>query len=356
VVRIVGGVVAIAFGVALIPAGAAGEPAGTLPRRPTLQRYQPILLFAKGEHWFPTNVAVFVDRAELQQRGRRWPFPARWTKLKQQRPLPTNAADRCKGPCSLNLPCRLRDGIDCYVGQVAEIRRAAPRTIYTELLPVRSPIPLPAGLKDRQPAYLARYWFFYYFDDWQWHSRGHKFTQAHEGDWEGITIGLDADGDALWAAYNQHCSGTWLKWEDVHAAMGDHALAYVGLGSHATYFRPDPRPTYPIQCIRKLSSTSFVHRIVRKFKGLVEEKARVVDATGTFNKLGPQEVARGTAKLVDLRGVKADWKTFDGIWGEDQYLYLGPRPGPLNAGLKTSPHTPKFGSADFAAFWHDRWT
>ena len=182
------------------------------------------------------------------------------------------------------------------------------------------------------------------------------FTQAHEGDWEGITIGLDTKGDALWAAYNQHCSGTWRKWENVDRPEEDHPVVYVGLGSHASYFTAEPRPTFPLQCVHKLSSKRVVGRVVRKMKGLVEEKAGIVDVTGNLDELGPREVANGAARFRDLRDVHADWKTFDGIWGEDQYLYFGSRPRHLNAGLKTSPKTPTFGSATLSDFWHDRWT
>jgi hypothetical protein len=257
----------------------------------------------------------------------------------------------------LNLPCNLKEvGIDCYERQAAEVRKAAPRTIYAELIEVRSPVKLPRELQERQPRYLARYWFFYYFDDWQWSLNQRTFTQAHEGDWEGITIGLDAKLNGLWAAYNQHCSGTWRKWEDVPKPSQNHGVVYVGLGSHASYYTRDPRPTYPLQCVLKLSSESYVGQVIHRLKGLVEERSGVVDTTGNSDELGPQHVASGAAQLVDLASIRDDWKKFDGVWGEDQYLYLGHRPGILNAGLKTSPQTPSFGSARVSDFWHDRWT
>ena len=69
-----------------------------------------------------------------------------------------------------------------------------------------------------------------------------SITQRHEADWEVIVVGFSArsaDGGTatykpLWAAFSEHCGGSWLPWSAV-TRHGTHPVAWVALGSHANY-------------------------------------------------------------------------------------------------------------------------
>jgi hypothetical protein len=324
----------------------------TLDRRATLERYAPVLRFAESELWLPIDPGVFERDARLQARSGPELHPE-WKDADRQHPLPSSRAS-CAAPCALNLRCDLpQRGARCYRGRAETIRRTVKPTVYGELIRVVTPLDFKPPA-DAPTAYVARYWFFYYFDDWRWQWRHHSFTQAHEGDWEGISIGLDSKGAALWAAYNQHCEGTWRDWPHVtrQPRTGSNPIVYVGLGSHASYFTTEPRPTYPVLCMAKYSSKGTVGPFIRRLKGLVERRTKIVDATGTANEIAPTFSGTGPARLVDLADVTADWKSFAGIWGEGQFVYFGDTPG-LTAKRGESPTTPHFGSVERKDFWHD---
>lgn len=78
-----------------------------------------------------------------------------------------------------------------------------------------------------------QYWFFYLYND---------FTNRHESDWEQITLRLDENFNALEVAYASHTSPgqkkTWQQLEDGIGRQGEHVMAYVARGSHASYFDP----------------------------------------------------------------------------------------------------------------------
>ena len=110
----------------------------------------------------------------------------------------------------------------------------------------------------RQDGWIVlRYWLFYAFNDWRSNVFG---ANDHESDWEKIFIYLSEseDGEVRpeWVAYAAHEeTGDDLRrrWDDPELEkIGEHPVAYVCCGSHATrYFRgeyltelafPLPRP------------------------------------------------------------------------------------------------------------------
>ena len=80
-----------------------------------------------------------------------------------------------------------------------------------------------------------RYWFFYYFN---------QFNDVHEGDWEGMQISFDADtpAEALeqgpsQIALFQHAGGERADWDDTKVQKdGTHPIVYAAAGSHATFY------------------------------------------------------------------------------------------------------------------------
>jgi hypothetical protein len=80
---------------------------------------------------------------------------------------------------------------------------------------------------------ILQYWFWYYnqpnfigaFNNWG----------GHEGDWEGIQVHLDPNGNPVDATYYQHDGGERCGWNLV-TANGTHPVDFVAVKSHASYF------------------------------------------------------------------------------------------------------------------------
>ena len=75
-----------------------------------------------------------------------------------------------------------------------------------------------------------QYWLFYYYNPQNVLGFG-----VHEGDWEFIQVGLDADGAPDVATYAQHSGGEQCAWSRV-STSGEAPVVYVALASHASYF------------------------------------------------------------------------------------------------------------------------
>src|SRR5439155_21531332 len=99
----------------------------------------------------------------------------------------------------------LKRGDGCYENGRSTAADWQHPVVYGRMLEVPPGTAAPPGFADA-PAYLLRYWLFYDFDDWR--SLHRRLWQAHEGDWESITIGLSSALEPLFAAYSEHCSGT----------------------------------------------------------------------------------------------------------------------------------------------------
>jgi len=119
--------------------------------------------------------------------------------------------------------------------------------VYGRVLDVPAGTPSPAGISVAA-RYLVRYWLFYAFDDWR--SRDERLWQAHEADWESVSVALDDSLHPIFAAYSQHCSGTVRAWAKAHRS-GTHPVDYVALGSHANYFDKKSSPTQFLRCVYK---------------------------------------------------------------------------------------------------------
>lgn len=97
-----------------------------------------------------------------------------------------------------------------------------------------SDISTSSGTNASGPERLAlQYWHFYYFN---------HFWNAHEFDWEMVTIILEDAGGGDWqprrAGYSAHVSGTRREWDQVpkNPDNPNSPLVFVAAGSHAQYF------------------------------------------------------------------------------------------------------------------------
>ena len=96
---------------------------------------------------------------------------------------------------------------------------------------------------------VLEYWYFYYDDFYSYdYPPDDLFWQAHEGDWEVVSVVLDrGTQQPLYAAYSQHCTGERRAWDDVERS-GSHPVDHVAIGSHANLFEAGSHPV-ATQCI-----------------------------------------------------------------------------------------------------------
>ena len=100
------------------------------------------------------------------------------------------------------------------------------------------------GRLTRQDGWVVlQYWLFYPFNDWR---SGFFGANDHEADWEKIFVYLSESDEGEvrpeWVAYAAHnYTGDNLRrrWDDPEVEkVGEHAVIYVGAGSHASYYAP----------------------------------------------------------------------------------------------------------------------
>jgi hypothetical protein len=270
--------VALLAVVAGLPAGSAADsapPVGVL-----LARHVPILVLHPAERFRPVPVDGFLADSDLQRRG-----AGGWEKL--DGPPPAGGADYRLDQRS----CRAVDGVaatECYAA--AEATHGARPVVY--------------GAAFRSGGRIAlQYWLWYSYNVYSPTVSPGELWQAHEGDWESVSVILDARGKPLLAGYSQHDEGQRREWAKV-LKVGSRPRVFVALGSHANYFTPglhrfDPRVVEPV-----------LISVIRQ-KGL-----RPVDHTGSGAVVRP--------RLVRVTPTTPSWMTFAGAWGEDAYLRVPP--------------------------------
>jgi hypothetical protein len=338
--RAVAGVLGVVALFSATAADAGSQRADTLTpeqRSSLLKQFAPVLYFHSDETWAPVTVERFLALARVERQTR----PGSWTRTSSG--IPTSTAGCTLTPCyRFNLPCALTAGARCYERTMASPSDWKRASVYGRVLDVPAGTPTPVGINGTA-RYLVRYWLFYPFDDWR--SRGDVLWQAHEADWESVSIALDSDLKPIFAAYSQHCSGTVRPWARVHR-VGTHPVDYVALGSHANYFDKTSSPTQFLRCVYRnvaQSDRSKARRIVNAVQ------SGVTDRTGTAHRLGG---ANGL-QVVELPANLPSWARFPGRWSEGELLWVGTRPTRftrVRSGL--GPATPRWGTTSVPSLWH----
>ena len=248
-------------------------PAATL-----LARHAPVVVLHPAERSAPTNVEDFIADAELVD-GR---YDVR--------------------------DCSARDGLaalQCY----DDADEPAAAVVY--------------GAVFRSGGTIAlQYWLFHAFDLWSpFVPQSADYWKLHEGDWEAVTVLLDAAGRPTEVGASRHCGGARRAWAKVER-RGTRPVVYSALGSHALYFRPGRYPQEK-RCWPKVALAVFD-----------AYKVAVVD-----------HAAAGHAVLPRVAAVSARspaWMRFPGAFGESQFLHFPQATFASGAG----PHGPAF---------HDLW-
>ena len=248
-----------------------------------LARYQPILALDAFERFAPTTVDEFIAASDVTRLGEDGlyhpvdPAPAGLPVRGDGLRLDVRGCDPLAGLAAL--PCY--DAID-----------TGPATLY--------------GRVDvRAGTIVLQYWLFYVDDLWslQYPPTG-LVWQAHEGDWEVVTVVLDEDQQPIEAAYSQHCTGQRKAWAAVQK-VGDHPVAYVANGSHANLFAPGTRPIAR-QCIP-----------AQALALLDQLRLTALDvAAPAFRMLTP-----ATTAVERIHDNSPRWLRFPGTFGETQWIH-----------------------------------
>jgi len=293
-------VVAAAAVVASIAAGTAR--AGGDGPDDLLSRYQPMLVLDRTERFAPVAVDGFLAVSDLERLDEAGYAPE----------------DRPHGLPGHGEGWRLNERDCTPAGGLASLACYAAGETPPSLIYGRY-----EKVKDGS---VLQYWLFYEFNYWSLQYPATDLVwQAHEGDWEVVTIVLDKDREPVAAGYSQHCGGERRQWSSVPTAPGsEHPLVYVATGSHANLFAPGSHPIdlacYPQQAV------DFFHAY-----GVTPMDVNVPGTT-----LGPN------AALERVSDRKPHWLRFPGTWGETQYVHAPAPLGTLPFG--TSPVGPAFQS------------
>ena len=249
-----------------------------------LQRFAPVVLLAPGERARPANVDWFLARARLD---------------------PEPGAEP-----------RLRVTQASLLGDWGAMLRAMNRGV-ARLRPHPAARPGSADPRDwityghvyraDGGGVLVQYWFFYPFNDAHW-------LFDHEGDWEHVTVRLDADHRPVGAWYARHdfCApGRWFGW-DALQREGDHPVVLSARGTHASYADPDDVAFYDRACTSRDPVDAERH-------GCTVWRTWASDTGGVVN-TGPRDHPRARAAFVAWPG---QWGT-TGWMGRDTGGPFGP--------------------------------
>jgi hypothetical protein len=281
-----------AFAVLAGPARAASP----TPSQVLLVRHAPILVLHADEPTGPVAVDGFLADADLLARsgdGRWEPYERGLAGAPRASRLDNRVCAAEKGPAA--------DG--CY----AEAQRA------------HGVAPVVYGAVQRTRARVAlQYWLFYPWNLWRQAGPQGEVWQAHEGDWEAVTILLDSRERPTVVGLSRHCGGVRRDWSRA-PKVGRRPVVYVSLGSHANGFVPG------VIAQDTACWPSEANAVLDAFR------IRPVDVGGGGPTVRP--------RVVVISARSPDWARFRGTWGESQFIGFPDNP-PLAFG--TSPQGPVY--------------
>jgi len=240
-----------------------------------LRRFEPIVKYTEGEHFFPMDVDRYVGECSLWEvapdgrvqclvpegqltlaklyEPRSAPhgtvqyvrFVESLTTLKAARFVAAHHSHfkRSRGRLArVGLLSRLVDALFSITlimrGRVPGGTAAAADAAYRRMHGENEKY-VYYGRVVRESGFVClQYWFFYAMNDWRSSFHG---VNDHESDWEQVIIYLEAeDLVPQWVAYASHdFIGDDLRrrWDDPELKReGEHPIIFAGAGSHASYF------------------------------------------------------------------------------------------------------------------------
>ncbi|GAB3213046.1 hypothetical protein ACQEU5_23845 [Marinactinospora thermotolerans] len=342
-----------------------------------LRAYEPVLMYTKGELFFPTDIEKYLrccslwldlpDGGEqevvpageltaerLAQAEQEWPGHDQHLRFVQESSLRAEAR-RFRRTARPVIPRSGRLAAVGVLGRVVDvlmklsllIRGAVPggvaaaaATRYRDRLDDGGSTYY--GRVVREGGYIAlQYWFFYAMNDWRSTYGG---VNDHEADWEKVTVYLvetpDGGTRPVWVGASSHeYTGDDLRrrWDDPELHRdGDHPIIYVGAGSHSHQMLPGD---YLIQV-----DPAVLRGVVRAWRRLTQRlfpSSRAlarhgigvpfVDyARGDGVRVGPGGERAWNPVLVDdstpwLRGFRGLWGRDTRDWFDGERAPSGPR-------------------------------
>jgi hypothetical protein len=270
-------------------AGARAVAAGELALR-----FQPHLLFDSAERWRPVDVDAFLLEPGHQ--------------VCPQAPAPcaalTSLAQLTPAARYIDLRGTLRGGGDASAPDLATCARSRPTLLDCDGAG-RSLIYAHVRRSGRRIA--IDYWWFLRYD-----------TFLHEGDWEGVTVVVDAAGARVEEVHFAAHADVWRYARNVPTIDARrHVRVYLANGTHAAY----PKPCRRALCGQTQS---------------VFPEARF-DGRSAWVGNDAAACAGGCVRLLpESNGAPATWDAWNGLWGASNSGLL--------ANLLKPPRTPAFQS------------
>lgn len=166
-----------------------------------------------------------------------------------------------------------------------------------------------------------QYWLAYFFDDW---------ANVHEMDWEMVSVILkktNSTEEPIACAFNAHIGAFRKPWKDVHKVddegkknpAGLHPVAYIGNGSHASYFSDYP-PYFNVAAPYLKPALQTVVRLLGMGRPFTDYVPRFEDGFRCFPEVEviPEPDESGWAG-------KWRWLNFTGKWGSLVEMSFGER-------------------------------
>ena len=302
----------------------AGTAEAATPRQ-LLHRYQPVTVLDPLEQFAPTAVNGFVDDSVLETQT----APGVWG-VAQANPtlatLPTQPAQSC-------IDAGLADS--CYRLNQAACSPAdgtAGVACYSNAEQAGDPRSVVYGRVARRPHKIVlEYWYFYYDDFYSYdYPPDDLFWQAHEGDWEVVSVVLDrGTQQPQYAAYSQHCTGERRAWDDVERS-----------GNAPGRSRRDRVAREPVRG-RQPSGRHAMHPAGRAADPCGERSAGARRPLRRRTVVRPRVGRRGDPTAIRRVGSsRPAWIRFAGTWGEDQVFHAPPPIG--TQVFLSSPLSPPF--------------
>jgi hypothetical protein len=289
---------------------AVASPAQAATPKQLLARYQPVTVIDPLEPFRPTDVNGFVRDSVLETMT-----PAGTWVLADGDPrlatLPTRRSQSCVDHDQLRCYRLNQQACSPAAGSVGDV------ACYTSSWLASDPRNVVYGRVAYRPRKIVlQYWYFYYDDAYSYHYPADDlFWQAHEGDWEAVTIVLRRSTQRpIYAAYSQHCTGVRRPWAAV-GRRGTHPVDHVAVGSHANLFDQGSEPIatqcIPAQAIAILQAQGLPLPVDRS------------NAGGAV--LGPALDGVTPTQIRKVDRWRTPWVAFAGEWGEDQ-VFHAPQP------------------------------
>jgi hypothetical protein len=253
-------------------------------------RFQPHLLFDSAERWRPVDVDAFLSE------------PGHRVCSRPSAPCAASTSVARLTPSARYIDLRgtRRDGGDALAPDLATCAKSRPDLLDCDA-DGRSVIY--AHVRHRGRRIAIDYW---------WFLRYNRAPLRHEGDWEGVTVIVDAAGTRVEDVHFAAHSSVWRYPRGVPTINArSHVRVYVADGSHAAY----PRPCRRALCGRLLEGD--------------------FDGRSPWVNNDPAVCAQRCVRLLPRsQGAPASWEAWNGLWGV-------PSSG-LLAHLVKPPRTPAF--------------